>query len=327
MVLILPYLVSTFGYSFIMPFKARYFPHSNILKAVKGQGGSFIWSGIWTAKEELCKGFRWVIGDGNDIVAAKDPWLRTKNNFCVDPDPVYEDRNEVVSSLFMPNERKWDINLVRERFLHDDAEVILGVRIPQRDDVRDKIVWTGSNDGIYNVKNGYHYWSNLRVSGVTALQSLGWKKIWHLKLPPKIKTFIWRFCSNIIPVRKRLSSRGVRIPITCPMCLADIEHILHLFFDYKFAADCWAHVQFNSNWNELLEAQTWLLDKISSASSEEVVKICVILWVIWFWRNKRVWDGKVVTSAFAMDSSFKHNSSWLVAKSNQECTIARNKVQ
>lgn len=198
-------------------FKARYFPHSNILKAVKGQGGSFIWSGIWTVKEELCKGFRWVIGDGNDIVAAKDPWLRTKNNFCVDPGPVYEDRNEVVSSLFMPNERKWDINLVRERFLHDDAEVILGMRIPQRDDVRDKIVWTGSNDGIYNVKNGYHYWSNLRVSGVTALQSLGWKKIWHLKLPPKIKTFIWRFCSNIIPVRKRLSSRGVRIPITCPM--------------------------------------------------------------------------------------------------------------
>lgn len=153
-------------------FKARYFPHSTVLKAAKGQCGSFLWSGIWTAKEELKKGFRWVLGNRDSIVAAKDPWLRTKNNFCVDPVPFYENRNEAVSSLFMPDERKWNINLVRERFLHDDAEAILGVSIPQSDR-RDKIVWTGSKDGIYNVKTGYHYWSSLRIRGTTTVQSMG----------------------------------------------------------------------------------------------------------------------------------------------------------
>lgn len=39
-------------------FKARYFPNLNVLKAVKECGSSFVWSGIWTAKEELFKGFR-----------------------------------------------------------------------------------------------------------------------------------------------------------------------------------------------------------------------------------------------------------------------------
>lgn len=62
-------------------FKARYFSNSSVLKANKGQKSSFIWQGIWTAKEELCKGFRWVFGNGNDIIASKDPWLRTKRDF------------------------------------------------------------------------------------------------------------------------------------------------------------------------------------------------------------------------------------------------------
>lgn len=54
-------------------FKAKYFPSSHVLNAVKGQGSSFIWQDIWKAKEKLCKGFKWVLGDGNSIVVTKDP--------------------------------------------------------------------------------------------------------------------------------------------------------------------------------------------------------------------------------------------------------------
>ena len=35
---------------------------------------------------------------------------------------------------------------------------------------------------------------------------------------------------------------------------------------------------------------------------------------MWFWRNKKLWEGKVVTPAYAMDSSFKMYSEWLEAK-------------
>lgn len=58
--------------------KARYFPNTHILKATKGQGSSFLWTGIWQAKEILFKGFRWVVGDGQNIVATKDQWLAKK---------------------------------------------------------------------------------------------------------------------------------------------------------------------------------------------------------------------------------------------------------
>lgn len=31
-----------------------------------------IWSSLWTAKEALKKGFRWVVGEGEDIEVFKD---------------------------------------------------------------------------------------------------------------------------------------------------------------------------------------------------------------------------------------------------------------
>lgn len=239
-------------------FKARYFPTSHVLKASRGSGSSFLWTGLWTAKEELCKGFRWVLGNGNDIIATKDPWLRKKRDFCVDQSPFYEGRNEVVSSFFLCTEKKWNINLVREQFLKEDADAILALHIPQRD-IGDKVAWTGSNKGIYNAKSGYQYWHRLNLSHIELPQNVGWKKVWHLKLPHKVKVFIWRFCRNVIPVRKRLSSRGVRIPITCPMCLVDIEHMSHLFFDCKFAAGCWEHANLCFDWSEVENANEWLL--------------------------------------------------------------------
>lgn len=45
---------------------------------------SFVWSGIWQAKEYLKKGFKWVLGDGETIRILEDPWLRGKENYMVD---------------------------------------------------------------------------------------------------------------------------------------------------------------------------------------------------------------------------------------------------
>lgn len=173
-------------------FKARYFPNSNVLKASKECKSSFIWSGIWTAKKELCKGFRWVIGNGENIVATRDPWLRRKSGFGVEDSLYYKGRSEVVSSLFLPNEKRWNEALIRQSFLPVDTEAILSVHIPQRD-TRDKIAWTGSNNGVYSAKTGYQYWYNLKFGNANIHQSNRWKRVWSLRLPYKVKVFIWRF--------------------------------------------------------------------------------------------------------------------------------------
>lgn len=67
--------------------RARYFPGGHILEARKGNQSSFIWSSIWQAKELVVSGFRWVVGDGQSIIATRDAWLAGKRNFKVDELP------------------------------------------------------------------------------------------------------------------------------------------------------------------------------------------------------------------------------------------------
>lgn len=45
-------------------YKARYFPNTSLFEANRGGGVSFIWSGLWQAKEVLKEGYRWIVGMG-----------------------------------------------------------------------------------------------------------------------------------------------------------------------------------------------------------------------------------------------------------------------
>ncbi|KAL8134407.1 hypothetical protein AgCh_009436 [Apium graveolens] len=108
------------------------------------------------AKEALCQGFRWVI-------ATKDPWLSKKVDFKVEKHWSYEHRNETVSSLFYPGTKLWDSGKVYEMFTNDDAKAILETSVPQQS-VEDRMVWSMSTDGIYNV------WEDKLVPAVTAME-------------------------------------------------------------------------------------------------------------------------------------------------------------
>ncbi|KAL8119214.1 hypothetical protein AgCh_016651 [Apium graveolens] len=162
-------------------FKARYFPTTHVLKAVKGQSASFIWSGIWLAKEELKKGFKWVLGNRVDIVAIKDQWLRNKRGFSVKQSHRYEGRSEYVSSLFNAGSKCWNVSLAKSMFVEEDATTILANSIPQRE-VKYRIAWTGMG----NVQ-----------------QHQGWSKVWKLNLPHKVPCSI--FEGEAISVYEALS--------------------------------------------------------------------------------------------------------------------------
>lgn len=67
---------------------------------------------------------------------------------------MYEGRDETVSTLFHPGTKFWDTDKVRELFSDGDAKAILATSVLQRSAV-DRIVWSKSMDGLYNVKTGY----------------------------------------------------------------------------------------------------------------------------------------------------------------------------
>lgn len=121
-------------------FKAKYFPNCNILKAERNGGSSFIWSGIWAAKEEIKKGFRWVVGNGRDINVVSDPWLINKQDFMIDSGEVDLGSDIRVCHMFKANQQAWDVDVVASLFSREDTERILQMRIP-RYETNDRLVW------------------------------------------------------------------------------------------------------------------------------------------------------------------------------------------
>lgn len=242
-------------------FKARYFHDSSILQARKGNGGSFIWSGIWEAKEKLCNGYRWILGDGNSIKIFQDPWLRGKRNFRVEDHHRNTISDDKVCNYFRPNIKEWDVQKIEQTFHPDDVKCILQTRIPQIP-VRDKIAWSLTNNGLYTVKSGYRHWQSSQRVVTEVNVAKGWKRIWKLEIPHKSRIFLWRFCKNNIPVRNLLRGKGINSPITCPMCNRDVEHILHLFFDCEFAKECWSKTDLTFDMRTVECGAEWLIKQV-----------------------------------------------------------------
>ncbi|KAL8134789.1 hypothetical protein AgCh_009705 [Apium graveolens] len=290
-------------------FKAKYFPDSHILHARRGVGSSFIWQGVITARDEVLQGYRWVVGDGGTIKCNQDPWLVGKNDFKVDQTRPYVDRNMKVNQLFLPGSREWDANKVRNLFSGIDASLILSTRIPALP-ATDRLAWSKTTNGKYSVKTGYQLWHARNIGVGSISQSNGWSNLWKLDLPHKLKLFLWRFCRNNVPVRSRLSSKGVSLPLNCPMCNLTVEDLLHVFFTCPFAIACWQHMGMSYDLFTEMSPSSWLLTKLASSSSDEILNIARVLWGVWFFRNQRVWENKSVTAATAMSWSIKNISDW-----------------
>lgn len=93
-------------------------------------------------------------------------------------------------------------------------------------------------------------------------------------------------------MRKRLSTKEVSLPIICPICDVDVEHKLYVFFNCPFAASCWEYVGVNYDMGRVEFAPHWLLHNLSYAKHDKIVVITKVLWGVWFFRNKKVWENK-----------------------------------
>lgn len=100
----------------------------------------------------------------------------------------------------------------------------------------------------------------------------------------------------------------------CPMCDVNNENVLHMFFGCPFAVGCWDAAHLVYDLREDFSASQWLLSQLETTKHEELVNTCVVLWGIWYWRNKKVWNNQTVNPSVAMRSSFSILREWKAAR-------------
>uniref|UniRef100_A0A453IUH4 Reverse transcriptase zinc-binding domain-containing protein n=1 Tax=Aegilops tauschii subsp. strangulata TaxID=200361 RepID=A0A453IUH4_AEGTS len=103
----------------------------------------------------------------------------------------------------------------------------------------DKLRWKLTRSGVFTVKSMY-------VDVINSSSIPSFKHVWAVKVPLKIKVFMWFVHKQVILTKENLTKRNWTGPTRCSFCDRD-ETIKHLFLDCPLAKILWptVHIAFN----------------------------------------------------------------------------------
>ncbi|KAM6591280.1 hypothetical protein CsatA_013885 [Cannabis sativa] len=188
-------------------FKAKYFPTSDYLSVDLGNNPSFVWRSVWAAQSVVRLGAVRIIGNGETTIILSTPWMSdTENRLVTSTHPAL--LHNTVSSLFSLETRTWDSDVVKDLFNNQDASLILGLPLSPNSDT-DFWSWLGDRTRFFSVKTAYYLLQKNKPQHSSADNSGFWRKMWHLKIPPKVKNLLWRAITDCLPTCLQLVTKHV----------------------------------------------------------------------------------------------------------------------
>lgn len=94
------------------------------------------------------------------------------------------------------------------------------------------MLWPKCKTGSYSVRSSYQLLCQAEAIGAPS-RSLDegvkrfWKNIWRLKVPNKVKVFLWRACSSALPTKVGLHKRKIVNDNLCEQCWVEAEDEVH----------------------------------------------------------------------------------------------------
>ncbi|KAL5543309.1 hypothetical protein UlMin_007093 [Ulmus minor] len=171
----------------------------------------------------------------------------------------------------------------------DEANVILSLPLPRRTSP-DTLLWHYDKPGHYIVRSDY--WLATKCRSISSSSTLSinswWKRFWRLRIPSKIRIFIWKAYHNWIPSSVNLTKHGVPTQLRCLICNEVDDTTLHALWGCKALKSL--KVMCDSSTPFKLPPQCdfkeYLFFANDSLSLDNLELLCILLWRIWFRRNK-----------------------------------------
>ena len=107
-----------------------------------------------------------------------------------------------------------------------------------------------------------------------------------LKVPNKIKNFVWWACKDSIPTKINLRRRSIAVSPLCDRCTIEEENCLHALWSCRELDQVWSDSSGWGHWStsdyvDFRELLSWILE---NHSQPELFAMTV--WTIWNQRNQ-----------------------------------------
>ena len=199
---------------FFRVYKAKYFPQCSFMEAELGYNPLFVWHSLLATRDLIREGSIWKIGKGQSVEVSCNKWLPHPPLFKPSTDITMK-----VGDLIHHQSMQWNRPLIQATFMQATENDILHIQLSNTQ-VQDKLYQKENRAQQFTVKTAYqvalqlHYEAGVEHSMVKEEKRF-WSRIWKLNVPPKVRNFVRRECTDILPTHANLYHRKVPLDPLC----------------------------------------------------------------------------------------------------------------
>ena len=201
-------------------------------------GDSHFWAGLMKVKRDFLRLGRFKLGDGSQVRFWEDVCIgsRALKDSFPNVYNVVRKKSATVKTVLSSS----PLNVAFRRSLvgvnlqawHAIVAMVMNVHLTNQGD---SFVWGLHQNGRFSVHSMY-------TVLIVSQASLCCKQIWRLKLPLKLKVFMWYLFKGVVLTKDNLARRQWRGSVQCCFCNLS-ESVQHLFFDCHLAKFIWRAIQ------------------------------------------------------------------------------------
>jgi hypothetical protein len=207
--------------------RGRLLPDGDFLDAHVGMSPSRIRRAVCDGKDVLKQGLIKRIGAGGGTSVWNSNWI-PRDGFLRPVTCLMDDPPQLVSDLIDVHNAAWDEEKLNQFFLPMDKELIKNIPLTTRRQA-DFWAWHYERSGVFSVRSAYMMlvdtrerrtdWLDEREgSSSKKREEKEWSAIWKVKVPSKIRVFLWRLARKSLPTTDVLHHQNMAQQSTCAIC-------------------------------------------------------------------------------------------------------------
>lgn len=135
------------------------------------------------------------MGDGERIKIWRDKWIPNPTTYKIITPEQHLSYEPRVNELIDGDSKGWKLDIIRQRFLPQEADAILSIPLYAHG-AQDRLIWTENENGKFTVRSAYRLaqimyrneeWAECSES--SAVKWI-WRGLWSLNMPYKVNTLL-----------------------------------------------------------------------------------------------------------------------------------------